>query len=330
MIRKSKYIVTSTHVDKQGCRMAKSALESMLPQLNGERKPRLGLEHIRTFPPFGVVMNGEIFKGKDEHYYLTAEMVYFDKHEIITLEDGTQLLREFFSEGEFPFLECKDDEVSKLSIATDPANFESYEDKNDMYNLVRQEVDLEFDTEEIGRKSELPDPEMIITITTIVAATLGIIKSKITEKIGEAIGDYLAKFYKLISKLAIETIKKAKPSNRPKNFVISYPNPNCNIELVITTNKADAVLNSLTKDKLVVIASKVEQLKNLNPEKIQFIYNESEVWEFNYLLSKDGAVIGKIKSFNKRNKLYNEILEKQESEEKSNNQLLDTDNLSLN
>lgn len=319
MIRKDKYVITSTHLDSQGYVMAKSALESMLPQINGNRKPRLGLEHIRTFPPFGAIMNGEIIKGQDEHFYLTAEMVYYDKQEVIKLEDGTQLLKEFFSEGEYPFIECADNEISKLTIATDPANFEKQKDINDIYNLVKQETDLKFDTHEFGRKSKLSDPEIVITITTIIATTLGIIKSKVTEKLGDAIGEDLAKFYKLISKLAIETIKKVKPSNRPKNFVISYPNSECNIELVITTHNADKVLNSLTKEKLQSIAAKVEQLINLDPEKVQFVFNENDAWEFNYLLTKKGSVIGTIKSFNKRNKLYNKILEKQNNEEKCNN-----------
>jgi hypothetical protein len=319
MIRKDKYVISSTHLDTQGFVMAKSALESMLPQLNGKRKPRLGLEHIRTFPPFGAIMNGELVKGEDEHFYLTAEMAYFDKHEVITLEDGTKLFKEFFSEGEYPFIECAENEVSKISIATDPANFDTYKDIKEIYKSVRQETDLAFETKDFARKSELPDPETVITITKIIASTLGLLKTKIPEKIGEAIGDDLAKFYKLISKLAIETIKKVKPSNRPKNFIVSYPNVECNIELVITTHKADTVLNSLTKDKLQIVSDKFEQLKNLNPEKIQFIYNESGFWEFNYLLSKNGSVIGTIKSFNKRNELYNKILEKQKNEENGNN-----------
>lgn len=319
MIRKDKYVITSTHLDTQGYVMAKSALESMLPQINGDRKPRLGLEHIRTFPPFGAIMNGEIIKGQDEHYYLTAEMVYFDKQEVIKLDDGTKLLKEFFSEGEYPFIECADSEISKLTIATDPANFEIHTDINEIYSLVKQETDLEFETHEFGRKSELTDPETVITITTIIATTLGIIKSKVTEKLGDAIGEDLAKFYKLVSKLAIETIKKVKPSNRPKNFVISYPNTECNIELVITTHNADKVLNSLTKEKLQSIADKVEQLMNLVPEKVQFVYNENDTWEFNYLLAKNGSVVGTMKSFNKRNELYNKILEKQNNEEKGSN-----------
>ncbi|KQR92610.1 hypothetical protein ASG01_11945 [Chryseobacterium sp. Leaf180] len=296
--------------------MTKDALDSMLSQLNGIRKPRLGLEHIRTFPPFGTICNGKVFQGEDKHYYLSAEMMYFDKKEFITLDDGTQLVKEYFNEGEYPFIECEETEATKLSIPTDPANFEKVNEHKEIYELVKQESDLEFDTSEFGRKSQLPDPETVITITKILATTLGIIKSKVTEKLGDAIGEDLAKLYKLISQLAIETIKKAKPSSRPKNFVISYPNIECNVELVITTHKADKVLNSLTTEKLKIVAEKVEQLKNFEAEKIQFIFNDSDIWEFNYLLTKTGAVIGTIKSFNKRNELYNQILEKQNNEEK--------------
>lgn len=316
MIRKQKYIVSSTHLDSQGFMMTKNALESMLSKLNGKRKPRLGLEHIRIFPPFGAISNGELFQGEDEQYYLSAEMMYYDKREYVTLDDGTKLLKEYFSEGEFPFIECEESEVSNVSIATDPANFEKINEHKEIYESVKQESDLEFETSEFGRKSQLPDPEILITITKILAISLGIVKSKVTEKLGDAIGGDLAKFYKLVSKLAVETIKKAKPSNRPKNFVISYPNNKCNIELVITTHRADEVLNSLTIEKLKIIADKVKQLENFDSEKIQFTLNEDGVWEFNYLLTKTGAVIGTIKSFNKRNELYNQILEKQNNIEK--------------
>jgi len=243
-------------------------------------------------------------------------MMYFDKQEFITLDDWTQLVKEYFSEGEYPFIECEETEATKLLIATDPANFEKLNEHKKIYELVKQESDLEFDTSEFGRKSQLPAPETVITITIILAMTIGIIKSKVTEKLGDAIGEDLAKFYKLLSKLAVETIKKAKPSNRPKSFVISYPNPEWNVELVITTHKADKVLNSLPNEKLKIVAKKVEQLKNFDAEKIQFKYNDSDIWEFNYLLTKTGAVIGTIKSFNKRNELYNKILEKQNNEEK--------------
>lgn len=320
MIKRQKYIITSTHLDSQGYRMTKSALESALPSINGTRKMRLGLEHIKTFPPFGVVMNGEMFQGDDKEFYLQADNVFFDERELITFEDGTQLMKEYFSEGTFPFIECKESEIDKVNIATDPANYTNYNEVLELNKTVAEYSELEFTESEIGRKSNLPDPETIITITTSIATSLGIIKSKIPEKVGEAVSEDIVKFYKLISRLAIETIKRVKPSNRPTTFVINYPNDECNIELIIKTLKPDKVLESIDKEKLKVVETKLQQLKNLNPEKIQFVFNENEQWEFNYLLAKDGSTVGTIKSFNKRNQLYNEILKVQEEREKGSSQ----------
>lgn len=311
MNNRNKIILSSTHLDSQGHIMTKEALESMLPQLNGKRKPRLGLEHIRTFPPSGVIMNGEIIKGQDNHYYLTAESVYFDKQEVIILEDGTELVKESFSDGIFPFIECEVEENPELEISTDPSNYQNFSDVDEINKIVAEQSGLEFEKSEVCRKSELTDPETIISIGKTLAIALGILKTKIPEKIGEAIGEDLVKFYKLISSLAIETIKRTIPSNRPKNFVIFYPDNECSIELVITTHQADRVLNALTKDKLDGIENKIEQLKFLNPEKMQFIYNKEDCWEFNYLLSKEGEVIGIEKPFRKRNELFQQILEKQ-------------------
>jgi len=314
MIRKVKYTISSTHIDKQGWMMTKEALAGALPQINGKRKMRIGLEHIRTFPPFGIVTNAELEQRKDTHYYLNAEMWYFDKQDIINLEDGTTLIKESFSVGEYPFIECKEENINTLTIGTDPANYDSPEEIEEINSSASDESGLKIDSHLVGRKSELSDPETIIYITTNFALALGIIKTKIPEKIGEALGDDLVKLYKFLTKLAIETIKRAKPANRPKNFVILHPSSDCIIELIITTNKPDTVLSSLTREKLKVISDKSELLRNLNPEKIQFIYNDQQYWEFNYLLTKTGEAIGTIKSFNKRNELYNQILEQQEKE----------------
>jgi hypothetical protein len=310
-MKKQNIVVSSTHLDSQGDIITKQALESMLPFLNGDRKVRLGLEHIRTFPPFGVIANGEIVKGNDEHYYLVAESAYFDKQTLLILEDGTELLKEHFSEGTFPFVECKETAASEVHFSTDPTNFKHRDEVEEFVKIVADESGLEFSTSLLGRKSKLPDPEIVITITKYLAVALGIAKTKILEKPGEAIGEDLAKFYKFVSSLAIQTIRRAIPANRPKTFVIDFPNEECIIELIIKTHVADKVLQALEKEKLEVVEKRVSQLKKLNPEKIQFIFNKSEEWEFNYLLSKDGAVIGRLKAFNKRNKLYNDILKSQ-------------------
>ena len=312
---KRRYILSSTHTDSHGHKMAKSALDGAVEQMNGPRKMRLGLEHIRTFPPFGIVANGEVYQGEDKEYYLAGDNIFFDKQESLVLEDGMELIKESFSLGSYPFIECELEESKELEISTDPVNYKKIADIFDIFKAAREESGMQFKYHFFGRKSDLPHPETIITITTIVALALGLGAKKIPEKLGDAAGEDLANFYKLVSRLAIDTIKNVIPANRPINFVVSYPNPDCIVELVITTRKPDDVLNALTEEKLQIVQTKIEQLKKLNAEKIQFIFNDNLNWEFNYLLTQKGEVIGTKKSFNKRNLLYNQILQAQEERE---------------
>lgn len=318
MLKKQKTVVSSTHLDSQGFVMTKEALESMLPFLNGERRVKLGVEHIRAFPPFGIITNGEIVKGQDGHYYLTAECIYFDNHEKIELEDGTILFKESFKEQELnkPFLESDIEEIHKISISTDPANFDNPHGFDKLMEFIEKESEMDFEKSMIGRKSEIPDPELIIRITDIIVIALGIGASKIPEKIGEAIGEDLAKFYKLIKTTSTELIKRTIPANRPKNFVIEFNYKKAVIELIISTNNADDVLNAVSQEKIFSLNEKLEKLKRFKPEKIQFLFNDEKEWEFNYLLTNKGEAIGKEKSFRKRNEIFKRIIDKQTLKDK--------------
>jgi hypothetical protein len=308
---KQTIILSSTHLDSQGYMMTKEALEGSLKFLNGNRRVKLGVEHIRSFPPFGAIVNGKIVQGKDDAFYLIGEAKYFDSLKTTTLEDGTVLLKECFKEGNKAFWESQVEEITKLEISTDPANFEGRFGFKELMDTLRTDSELDFDEPMIGRKSELADPEFIIRITEILALALGLVATKIPEKLSETIGEDLGKFYKLITRSALEMIKHTIPANRPKNFVIEYNYANYLVELIITTNVHDDVLNAVSKEKLKPIREKIQLLKNLNPEKIQFLFNEENEWEFNYLLTAEGEAIGKEKAFKKRNDLYQKLLTSQ-------------------
>lgn len=308
-MHKEKFILQSTHVDAHNTVFLKSALESSLKYLNGKRKPRLGIDHIRTFPPLGILTNGEVKEGQDGHFYLIAENYYFDKREIIKLDDETILLSEFFSEHEFPFVECEDEITEKIQISIDPSNFSHYSEIDTFFSDLH-EINSDVENATHGRKSLIPDPEIIISIPTAIGVALGLGAKKLTEKIGEEVGNDLVKFYKLLKKIAVESLKKTIPKYRPNNFVIIFPNKKYIIELVITTTKADDVLEALNKDKLKTINEKIELLNKLSPEKLQFVY-ENEQWNFNYLLSNTGKVIGLEKSFKHRDETFVNLLKKQ-------------------
>jgi predicted hydrocarbon binding protein len=311
MPKKQKSVFSSTHIDSQGMMMTKEALESLLPFLNGERRVKLGVEHVRAFPPMGIITNGEIFQGEDGHHYITAESIYFDNYERVELEDGTVFLKESFKDEELnkPFLESEPEEISTISISTDPANFENPRGFEELMKTITQESEMEFEQSMIGRKSELPDPELVVRITDIIVIALGIGASKIPQKIGEAIGEDLAKFYKLIKTTANEMIKRTIPANRPKNFVIEFNYKKAVIELIISTNNTDDVLNAVSQEKIYSINDKLEKLKRFKPEKVQFLFNKDKEWEFNFLLTNKGEAIGKEKSFRKRNETFKRIID---------------------
>lgn len=188
-------ILSSSHLDKHGTVILREALESTLVIINGNRKPRLGLEHNQTFPPLGRINNGEVSRGEDGEYYLVADQEFFDLKERLTLSNGLELIRESFSGENFPFAECKFESHEVIEILYDPVNFDSYQNSKDFIKELIDSTEIEFKDSELMRKSEIPDPEIIIRITEILAIAIGIGFRKIPEKLCEAIGDDLVKFY---------------------------------------------------------------------------------------------------------------------------------------
>ncbi len=311
MVAKQNLVLSSTHLDSQGCVMTKEALDSGLLYLNGERRVKLGIEHIRTFPPMGAIINGAVVQGNDQAYYLIGESIYFDKIEQAVLEDGTVLMKESFKKGNKPFWDSKIEEIGIISISTDPANFEDFVGYEDLMDTLRRETDIDFEQSMVGRKSNLADPELIIKLTNTLAVALGLGATKIPQKLGEAVGADVVKFYKLLTTSAVEMIKRTIPANRPKNFVIQYNYTKYAIELIITTNSHNEVIKAVSEEKLKTLKEKIERLKNLKPEKIQFIFNKDKEWEFNYLLTKKGEAIGNKKAFKNRNEMYKKLLKDQ-------------------
>ena len=290
--------------------MTKEALENGAKMINSGRSLRMGLEHDMSFPPLGRIADAEVIKSNDGSYYLVAYQEYFDKQQQAILEDGTVLYRESFVSGGKPFIESIVEPVDKVEIKTDPINFENQKSLDDFFEEIRIDSDLEFDKELLIRKSELPDPEIIIKLSSIIAVSIVIIKTKVVEKLGEAIGEDIAKFYIFLRSSVVGMVKRAIPKNRPITFIIEA-HDEIIVELIIKSNNPDEVVNAFTLDCLKEIQDKIETSKNIfGAEKIQFSFGEKNTWELNYMLTKDGAVIGTKKAFDRRDEAFSEFLNK--------------------
>lgn len=71
-------IISSTHIDRDGQRMAKEALEGMVQQIKEKYIP-LDIEHRGTY--IGVVLSAKIRKFEDGEYALLGIMGVFENEE---------------------------------------------------------------------------------------------------------------------------------------------------------------------------------------------------------------------------------------------------------
>ncbi|WP_281979323.1 hypothetical protein [Tenacibaculum mesophilum] len=314
-----RYVLSSSNIDKHGHIITKEALESSLKFINGERKPRLGLDHNRNFPPMGRINNGEVIE-KDGAFYLVADQEYFDVSKSATLENGLELIEMSFSDENFPFIECEFEPIETIEVQIDPINLGSFENGQKFLNEIKSESDLEIKGSEFIRKSEIPDPEIVLKLTEIIGIALGIGLRKIPEKLGEAIGEDLVKFYKLIGKTIRKSVKEMNPKNKPIHFVVEIPINKTKVELIVTTRNPDIAITAYKKENIEKLKQEIEtSIKHLKAEKIQFFFNKENKWEINYILASDGKVIGTKKSFKKRDEYFQKMVEKQKKRNKKNN-----------
>ena len=310
-MNRERITLSSTHIDLHGMRMSKEALEDAAKIVNSDRNPRIGLEHDMSFPPLGRITDAEVLKGEDGEYYLVGYREYFDERKQTTLKDGSLLYIEYFKNGGKPFTEAKPDIVDKIQINADPSNFENREEMEALVEDIEKASGIEFSKQHLLRKSHIPDPEMVIKITGILAAGIGIIASKVTEKTGEAIGDDVAKFYKLVRASVIGMVQRAIPKLRPITFIFEIHEENVIVELLIKSNNPDFVVGAFAENKVKTIKQKVETSKDIfGAEKIQFMFSEKDEWELTYMLTDKGETIGTKKSFDRRDVAFQELVNK--------------------
>jgi hypothetical protein len=124
-------------------------------------------------------------------------------------------------------------------------------------------------------------------------------------KIGNHIIDNALKeldeLYSFIKKAILAGAKRFIPANRPVTYVFSGHHDFL-IELVVQTESPNVAIQSISADKLSGIIEEIEQKKAIfsNFTKIQLVYNvEDEKWEFNYIATEKGEIIGTEKSYKK-------------------------------
>jgi len=287
-------VIATSHIDLHNERIAREALEKAAEDINNGSRPLLTIEHDLTLPPRGKMIRAWVEKRTDDEYQLVALLEYFDKPENITLQDGTQLVKEESDSDQKPFPNRYSLLPDGYTISYDHTNFQSPAAIKRFIREIETDSGTQLHVREFGRKSYIPDPEIILKIAESVAGIL--ITKKLLDKAGDKLidlaTDEIAKFYNLVKATVVTTAKYARPKNRPRTYVFVIPG-NPIIEFVACSTDTDLVLSSVLLDKLQAhVSNALEMHEMFNADKIQYLLDPSGSWKFNYLLTKTGTVIG--------------------------------------
>lgn len=303
-----KGIGATTEVDRHNCQITKEALESSMRNITeGEYAPSVGLNHDHSVMPIGKVIKGELVPFKENEYAAQIHQDIFFDDFVKCIDNNGEAY--YVGESKYdtrPFADTEKETVTKLQIGVDPVNFENNEFQ-EVADFFEKECNA--DSQPIMRKSLIPDPEIVFTLIT--GTLLFWTGKKTLDKLSDSIACDIAGCYSLIKKAIAKVVSFAIPKNRPITYVFRESDSYVT-ELIIQTTDLNQVLEATKPENLSSVFDKIDQVSALISDsiaKIQFTYDcQNNKWEFNYLTSVTGQVLGTEKCYKRTAKVFEEII----------------------
>lgn len=307
-------ILASTNVDLHGDKLTLAVLEQMKETINGERSIRMSLEHNPLFPPLGQFINAKIVESPDEKgiYILLAESILYEDYEDIP--NSNNLVRNYSKKHSRPFIEDSLALEENIQIDIDFRDFQSKQEISLFKEDIASNVDNRIVIHEKVRKSYIPDPEIIITLSKyfLIYKLAKPVAEKVTNKVVENIAEDIFESYLKLKKVILKSVKYLLKKNRPILYLIEIPNEIITIELAckVTKDNLQMFVDATSIEKINELIERSQKIQSrFNGKKCQFVLNDYQEWEFTYLLTKDGHIIGDREIFKIRNSTYKRMLD---------------------
>lgn len=315
---KQRAIIATTHIDAHNTRITREALEGAAEDVNKGSRPIYTIEHDITAPPIGKVLEAWVEPRNDGEYQLVVTQELFEQTLWTTLEDGTKLFKQESETDHLPFTDHYAEDSAGYELSYDPVNFDSRAESKSFINQVKAEAGVEFIEKEFGRKSAIPDAELVIKVAETIVAYLVAKKvlDKVSDKIIDLAMDDVTQFYSFVKSITASAAQYIRPENRPITYVFVV-SKDPSIEFVARSSDPDLVLSAILLDKLEQQVVKAMDLhKRLGATRIQYLLNKDGEWEFNYLLTATGAVVGTEKAYTRRTRQIEMLIEQSEQKNK--------------
>lgn len=287
-----KGIAATTHTDTHGDTLSKEDLTQMAKEINDDKEAcGAGVNHDLLVMPIGKTIHGEVNPMRDGGYLLEIQQELFDTFEIVKAANGERYVKSKNTIDKRPFKEEISYSNPKLTICVDKTNFS--DDNLQKFLEKFNHNDIEY--EALIRKSAIPELEMVVKlISGTIFLLCAMVGKKTLEKLSDSISTDIESSYQIIKKAILSFVKYTKAENKPVTYVFEDNYDNILIQLIVRTSNANKVIESISEEKLQAVGQEIAKLNHqFLINKMQFLYDEeTSSWQFRYLTTSEGDVIG--------------------------------------
>lgn len=303
MIRKQ--IIATSGKDRHNQQIPEKELLEIVQKINEENASiRIGIEHDPTLLPIGKIVKAKMISINENEIAIEAEIDEFinDFNKMIGPYGDTWYMGESKLDTR-PFVQNTHDYKGNILFSINPIYFQNRDFEFVKRTLEQEEIKVE----ENVQKAFSPEVQLVIEVVERLMVFLLLKKS--TEKITDAIADDIVKLYSLLKK-GIGLFFNNICEHCKKVVVLSASNSP--IELVVSANDADLVINAYEKLEKMDIQSEIQKYETHfgdKIDKIQYLYTkEDEEWKVNYFTTKSGKSVGTEKCYLRATTMYNKVL----------------------
>lgn len=296
----TKDVLATTHIAPDGLKLARSLLDDFaLEMTSGSWAHPIDVEHDPSVPPIGKTLRCHVEPLEDGEYGLVSVTEIFVDPEVIELPGGDfgfQFISKFDSR---PFLPIRSELPDNFTVSVGNGAFVSSVAKAEFEATVKEYSGFVLGQPHI-RRSLTPDPLLAIILpawflTTLTAKTL----NKLSDRLSDRLADDLTRLYDVARSAAITFAKTIHNRNRLVTYVFALSGKP-DVEFVAKLIDPQPLGIALTIDSVSgPIQTAIEFSKTMNASKVQFLLHESSGWQFNFLTTRNGEVIGTDASFSR-------------------------------
>jgi hypothetical protein len=291
-------IFATTHLVHQTVFTVESLYDAAASLTGKARKPFMIPEHDHLCPPMGQTIGATVVQLDDGHHALVGQYDIFPPPSEVELPFGGIGYQQQSAEHRFPLTVGEFETPATFTVSADATNFGGVEGIQTFFSELKGSTAQEFDTQMIGRRSVIPDPEIVFSLG--LKASVAWLGVRVAKAAADAIEPELQNFFSVLIKSVKESVVNAIPKYRPVTFVLRvHGKPN--LELIARTRDADAVITAMANEDLSSLQPKIEALrKRFDAEMVQFKLTTDGEWTFNYLVTREGLVVGTKEAYDHR------------------------------